>query len=66
MQVSNLYEVKMNFQIIDLMRMGNMVVMSALGAAVRVHKLFLWITECLICGFKLLTCSAGAIYSSGL
>lgn len=48
------------------MRMGNMVVITALGEAVRVDKLLLWITECLIYGFELLRCSAGAIYSSAL
>lgn len=66
MQVSILYEAKMNFQIIDLMRTGNVVVISALGVAVRVDKLLLRIMECLISGFELLTCSAGAIYSSAL
>lgn len=48
------------------MRTGNIVVISALGVAVRVDKLLLWIMECLISGFELLTCSAGAIYSSAL
>lgn len=66
MQVSILYEAKLNFQIIDLMRMGNIVVIPALGVAVRVDKLLLWIIECLISGFELLRCSAGAVYSSAL
>lgn len=48
------------------MRMGNIVVIPALGVAVRVDKLLLWIIECLISGFQLLRCSAGAIYSSAL
>lgn len=66
LQVSILYEAKMNFQIIDPMRMGNIVVITALGVAVRLGKLLLWITEYLISGFELLTCSEGAIYSSAL
>lgn len=48
------------------MRMGNIVVITALGVAVRLGKLLLWITEYLISGFELLTCSEGAIYSSAL
>lgn len=64
MQVSILHEAKMNFQIIDLMKTGNIVIITALGVAVKVDKLLLWITECLISGFELLTQSAGAIYSS--
>lgn len=64
MQVSILHEAKMNFQIIDLLKTGNIVIITALGVAVKVDKLLLWITECLISGFELLTQSAGAIYSS--
>lgn len=44
MQVSNLYEVKMDFPITDLMRTENIAVISAFGVAVRIHELFLWMT----------------------
>lgn len=36
------------------MRTGNTVIITALGVAVSVDKLLLWITECLISEFELL------------